>query len=124
MKKGLILFHSVLWVHFSRETEKFSFRKSLKYRNIFDEKGYGVRFEYIPWKKSLILFYFNCLGFIQLQNQEISILKSLNTLIFFDKRDMVSDLNMSHGKMSDLVSFPFFGFTLVIKLRNLDFKGH
>ena len=37
---------------------------------------------------------------------------------------MVSDLNMSHGKMSDFVSFPLFGFTLVIKLRNFDFESH
>ena len=26
--------------------------------------------------------------------------------------------------MSDFVSFPFFGFTLVIKLRSLDFESH
>ena len=32
---------------------------------------------------------------------------------------------MSHGKIfSDFVLFPFFGFTLVIKLRNSDFKSH
>ena len=37
---------------------------------------------------------------------------------------MASDLNMSHGKMSDFVSFPLFGVTSVIKLRNFDFKGH
>ena len=37
---------------------------------------------------------------------------------------MVSDLNMSHGKMSDFVSFSLLGLTLVIKLRNFDFKGH
>ena len=37
---------------------------------------------------------------------------------------MVSDLNMSVGKMSDLVLFPLFGFTLVTKLRNFDFEGH
>ena len=37
---------------------------------------------------------------------------------------MVSDLNMSHGKMPDFVSFPLLGFTSVIKLRNFDFKGH
>ena len=37
---------------------------------------------------------------------------------------MVSDLNMSHGKMSDFVSFPLSGVTLVIKLRNCDFEGH
>ena len=32
--------------------------------------------------------------------------------------------NMSHGKMSDFASFPSFKFTLIIKLRNFDFKGH
>ena len=37
---------------------------------------------------------------------------------------MVTDLNMSHRKMSDFVSFPLFGFTLVIKLRNFDFESH
>ena len=37
---------------------------------------------------------------------------------------MPSDLNMSHGKMSDSVSFSLFGFTLVIKLRNFDFQSH
>ena len=37
---------------------------------------------------------------------------------------MVSDLNISHRKMSDFVSFPSFGFTLVIKLRNFNFEGH
>ena len=35
---------------------------------------------------------------------------------------MVSDLNMSLGKMSDFVSFPMCGFTLVMKLRNLILK--
>ena len=37
---------------------------------------------------------------------------------------MVSDLNMSHAKMSDCVSFPLFDFTSAMKLRNFDFKGH
>ena len=35
-----------------------------------------------------------------------------------------ADLNMSHGKMPDFVSLPLFGFTLVIKQRNLNFKSH
>ena len=35
---------------------------------------------------------------------------------------MMSDLNISHGKMSDFVSFPLFRITLVTKLRNLNFK--
>ena len=34
------------------------------------------------------------------------------------------DLNMSYGKVSDFVSFSFFGFTFAIKLRNFDFKGY
>ena len=37
---------------------------------------------------------------------------------------MTSDLNMSHAKMSDFVSFPLFGFTLVKKPRNFDFENH
>ena len=40
-----------------------------------------------------------------------------NILVFSDQWKMMSDLNMSHGKMSDFVVFPLFGFTLVIKLR-------
>ena len=36
---------------------------------------------------------------------------------------MVSDLNMSRRRMSDSVSFPLFGFTFVIKLRNFDFES-
>ena len=36
----------------------------------------------------------------------------------------MADLNMSLGKISDFVSFPLFGFTLVIKLRNFDFESH
>ena len=35
---------------------------------------------------------------------------------------MMSDLNISYGKMSDFVSFPLFRVTLVMKLRNLNFK--
>ena len=34
------------------------------------------------------------------------------------------DLVMFHGKMSDFVSFPLFGFTLVIKLRSFDFESY
>ena len=31
---------------------------------------------------------------------------------------MMSNVNVSHGKMPDFVLFPLFGFTLVRKLRN------
>ena len=47
-----------------------------------------------------------------------------NLLVLYDKRKMVSNLNMSYRKMSDFVSFPLFGFTLVIKLRNFDFESN
>ena len=36
----------------------------------------------------------------------------------------MSDLNMSHGKINDFVSFPLLGLTLIIKLRNFDFEVH
>ena len=44
--------------------------------------------------------------------------------MIFDKERYGARLNMSHGKMYDFVSFPLFRFTLVIKLRNFDFKDH
>ena len=43
---------------------------------------------------------------------------------FFDKKHITSDFNMSHKKMSDFVSLPLFGFTIVIKMGNYDFEGH
>ena len=42
---------------------------------------------------------------------------------FLIRKDM-SHLNMYQGKMPGFVSFPLFGLTLVIKLRNFDFEGH
>ena len=36
---------------------------------------------------------------------------------------MMSDLNMARGKISDFFSFPLFGFTVAIKLRNFDFEN-
>ena len=47
-----------------------------------------------------------------------------NTLAICDKLKMMSDLNMSHGKMSDFVLIPFFGLNFSIKLRNFDFESH
>ena len=37
---------------------------------------------------------------------------------------MMSDLDMSHEKMSDFVLFALFVFVLVIKLRNLYFESY
>ena len=44
--------------------------------------------------------------------------------MFFDIKNITSDLNMFHGKMSDFVSFSLFGFTLVFKLRNFKCESH
>ena len=54
---------------------------------------------------------FPLFGFILVIKLRSFDLKSFqNTLIFFDKKDMTSDLNISH-KISDFVSYPLFGFT-------------
>ena len=37
---------------------------------------------------------------------------------------MTSDLNMFLDEMVEFVSFPLFGFTLVIKLTNFDLESH
>ena len=47
-----------------------------------------------------------------------------NVLAFCDQWKMMSDLNLTHTKMSDFVSFSLFRFTLAIKLQNSDFKSH
>ena len=36
----------------------------------------------------------------------------------------MSDMNMSHEQISDFVSFPLFGFTLVIEVRKVEFESH
>ena len=52
----------------------------------------------------------------------MKVIKILQNILI--KKDLLSNLSMCNGKMSDFVSFPQFRFTLVIKLRNFDFKGH
>ena len=46
-----------------------------------------------------------------------------NILVFCDQWILMLDLNLSRGEMSDFVSFPLFGFTLAIKLRNFDLNA-
>ena len=47
-----------------------------------------------------------------------------NTLIFFNKENTGSYLNVFHEKMSDFVSLLLFRFNLVIKLRKFGFESH
>ena len=80
-----------------------------------------LRFAHVPF--NFISLYLSVLTFaMKLRNTNY---KSLwNNLVFCDQWKIMSDLNMSHGKMSDFVSFPLFEFTLVMKLRNFDFEIH
>ena len=48
----------------------------------------------------------------------------MEILVFCEQRKVMSDLNTSYEEMSDFVSFPLFGFTVIIKLRNFDFESH
>ena len=43
---------------------------------------------------------------------------------FLIKKDITSNVNMSHEKMSNFGSFLLLGFTLVTKPRNCDFESH
>ena len=45
-------------------------------------------------------------------------------LVLCNQSKMMSDLNMSLEKMPDFLSFPLFGLTVIIKLRNFDSESH
>ena len=70
-----------------------------------------------------VWFYFTLLDCAYFRN-EIEKCRHWNISIFYNQWKILSDLNMSHGKMSDFLSFPFFGFPLAIKPRKPDFESH
>ena len=70
-----------------------------------------------------ILFYLLVLTFA-MKLKDVKYQIYWNSLVFWEQWKIISDFNMSYGKMSDFVSFPLFGFTLVIKLENLDFDSY
>ena len=71
-----------------------------------------------PVEKCLNLFQFYCLG-------SISILKVIEIFEYLlTKKYLVSHLNISHGKMSNFVSFPLFELNSGMKLGNFDYKSH
>ena len=70
-----------------------------------------------------ISFYSFVLTFAMHRN--MLIVSHWNILIFCDQWKMMSDLNMSHRKISHFVSLTLFAFTLfVIKLKNFHFESH
>ena len=90
-------------------------QKSLKYFSILPPLKNDVRFEYVPQNFSFHPDFVSFLLFdltlvIKLTN--FGFKSRLNNLIFKKKKRIRHlDLNLAHRKVSDFVSFPFFGFT-------------
>ena len=73
----------------------------------------------------VILIHFTWLCSLLQWDRKVPIIKVIEIFyLFYDQSKIISDLNMSHGKMSGFVSFPLLRFTLVIKLRNFNFNGY
>ena len=66
------------------------------------KKRYAVRFKYVSWKD--VWFCFFPIVWLRFSHK-IKKFWFWKSLKYFSI-DMLSDLNMSHGKMSDFVSFP------------------
>ena len=81
----------------------------------------AVRFAHVPF--DFISFYLFVLTFV-MKLKDANYKSHWNNWVFCDQWKIMSDLNMSLGKMFDFVSFLLFGFTLVIYLRNFDFENH
>ena len=96
----------------------------MKYFSIVWPMKDDVRFEYVHEKMSDFVSFtmFGLTVVIKLRNFDFG--SHWNTLIFFHKKDMLSDLNMFHKIMSDFVPFLLFRFTLIIELINFDFERH
>ena len=50
--------------------------------------------------------------------------ENVKKIYYKQKCKMLLSSNLPHGKISDFVKFPLFGFTLVIKPINFDFESH
>ena len=76
-----------------------------------------------PIEKCLILLYFHILSVSVIKLENLNVETQWNASIFFYIKDTTLDLNMSHKKISDFVSFPLFRITLLIKPRDFSFKS-
>ena len=84
----------------------------------------NVRFKYVPWKNVWFFSISIVWAHFSYKADKFRFWKSLKYLMFFDKNGMRSDLNRSHGIMSDFVSCPLFGLPLIIKVKNFNFESH
>ena len=99
----------------------FDFESHRNALTFFDIKRFGVRFEYVPWKKfdfaSFLFFVFTLV--IKLWNFDFE--SHRNTLIFLIK---MPDLIMPCETVSDLVYTSLFDSNFGNKFRNNNFKFH
>ena len=97
----------------------------MKYFSILLSMKNGVKFEYVPWKN--VWFCFISIIWVDFSHKTKKFLfwKSFKYFnIFWWKKYMASELNMPFEKMSDFVSFPLFGFILVLKPKTFDSESH
>ena len=81
-----------------------------------------ARFAHVLWD-FIYFFLLHCVQFCN-ETEKCQLEKSLKYFSISQPMKIMLDLNMSHRKMFDFVSFLLFGFTLVTKLRNFDFESH
>ena len=106
-----------IWIFFIKKYEYFplfGFPLVIKLRNFdyeshwntvmfFYVKRNGVRFEYIPLKKVWFCFISIVWVHFSYKTEKFWFWKSLKYFNIFDKKDMTSDLKISHEKMPDFV---------------------
>ena len=94
VEKCLILFHSIVWVHFSDKTEEFGFQRSLKYFNMFWSKKWG-QIWLCPVKQRPTWFNLCSFSIILAIGWEILILIFIEIALIFQLRNLLSDQNLS-----------------------------
>ena len=101
-------------IHFWDKALKDTNFKSHSHRATLFKLGKYCQIAHAPF--DFISFYLFMLTFA-MKLKDTNYKSHWNNLAFCDQWKMMSYFNMSHGKMSDFVSFPLVWFTLVIKLR-------
>ena len=92
-KKIQFCFISIVWIHFSQKTEKFWFKKSLKYFNIFLIKNIWRQIWICTVKQCLLSFKLRCLSKMLVVIQEIRFSNFTEIVYTFQLRNLLSDQN-------------------------------
>ena len=106
-KNVCFCFIPMVWVHFSHRIKKSRFWKSLKYfKYVLIKKRCHIRI--YPMGKFWFCFIFIFWVHFSHKTEKFRFWKSLKYYVLI-KKDMLSDLNISHGKMSGFVHFHCLG---------------